>query len=241
MKNNYTYVWVSAIILIFGIIFIPKIITRIQNGSIVEGDRLNRANNSGDLAYIVLNGEKRKVPNFAFTNQDSLLITNDDYKGKVYLVEFFFTTCPTICPIMNQNLVEIQNQFKDFDDLGVASFTINPENDTPSVLKLYAEKYGITNMNWHLLTGDMNAIYDLANAGFNIFAKQIPDAPGGFEHAGMFALVDRKGFLRSRVDDFGNPIIYYRGAISEEDGENDHGEKEQISILKEDIKKLLEE
>lgn len=241
MKNNYTYVWVSAIILIFGIIFIPKIITRIQNGSIVEGDRLNRANNSGDLAYIVLNGEKRKVPNFAFTNQDSLLITNDDYKGKVYLVEFFFTTCPTICPIMNQNLVEIQNQFKDFDDLGVASFTINPENDTPSVLKLYAEKYGITNMNWHLLTGDMNAIYDLANAGFNIFAKQIPDAPGGFEHAGMFALVDRKGFIRSRVDDFGNPIIYYRGAISEEDGENDHGEKEQISILKEDIKKLLEE
>lgn len=241
MKNNYTYVWVSAIILIFGIIFIPKIITRIQNGSIVEGDRLNRANNSGDLAYIVLNGEKRKVPNFAFTNQDSLLITNDDYKGKVYLVEFFFTTCPTICPIMNQNLVEIQNQFKDFDDLGVASFTINPENDTPSVLKLYAEKYGITNMNWHLLTGDMNAIYDLANAGFNIFAKQIPDAPGGFEHAGMFALVDRKGFLRSRVDDFGNPIIYYRGAIPEEDGENDHGEKEQISILKEDIKKLLEE
>lgn len=241
MKNNYTYVWVSAIILIFGIIFIPKIITRIQNGSIVEGDRLNRANNSGDLAYIVLNGEKRKVPNFAFTNQDSLLITNDDYKGKVYLVEFFFTTCPTICPIMNQNLVKIQNQFKDFDDLGVASFTINPENDTPSVLKLYAEKYGITNMNWHLLTGDMNAIYDLANAGFNIFAKQIPDAPGGFEHAGMFALVDRKGFIRSRVDDFGNPIIYYRGAISEEDGENDHGEKEQISILKEDIKKLLEE
>lgn len=241
MKNNYTYVWVSAIILIFGIIFIPKIISRIQNGSIVEGDRLNRANNSGDLAYIVLNGDKRKVPNFAFTNQDSLLITNDDYKGKVYLVEFFFTTCPTICPVMNQNLVEIQNQFKDFDDLGIASFTINPEYDSPSVLKAYAEKYGITNMNWHLLTGDMNAIYDLANTGFNIFAKQVSDAPGGFEHAGMFALVDKKGFLRSRVDDFGNPIIYYRGAISEEDGENDHGEKEQISILKKDIKKLLQE
>ncbi|WP_047418972.1 SCO family protein [Cellulophaga sp. Hel_I_12] len=241
MKNNYTYVWVSAIILIFGIIFIPKIITRLKTGSVVEADRLNRANNSGDLAYIVLNGEKRKVPNFAFTNQDSLLITNDDFKNKVYLVEFFFTTCPTICPIMNENLVEIQNQFKDFDNLGVASFTINPEYDTPSVLKQYAEKYGITNMNWHLMTGDTKAIYDLANSGFNIFAKQMPDAPGGFEHAGMFALVDKQGFLRSRVDDFGNPIIYYRGTIAEREGENDHGEKEQIGILKEDIKKLLEE
>jgi protein SCO1/2 len=241
MKNNYTYVWVSAIILIFGIIFIPKIINRLKTGSVVEADRLNRANNSGDLAYIVLNGEKRKVPNFAFTNQDSLLITNDDFKNKVYLVEFFFTTCPTICPVMNENLVEIQNQFKDFDNLGVASFTINPEYDTPSVLKQYAEKYGITNMNWHLMTGDTKAIYDLANSGFNIFAKQMPDAPGGFEHAGMFALVDKQGFLRSRVDDFGNPIIYYRGTIAENEGENDHGEKEQIGILKEDIKKLLEE
>jgi protein SCO1/2 len=241
MKKNYTYIWVSAVVLVFGIIFIPRIINRVKTGSIVESDRLNVANNSGDLAYIVLNGEKRKVPSFAFVNQDSLLITNDDYTGKVYVVEFFFTTCPTICPIMNQNLVEIQNQFKEFEDFGVASFTINPEYDTPSVLKQYAEKYGITNLNWHLMTGDTQTIYDLANTGFSIFASQVPNAPGGFEHSGMFALVDKNGFIRSRVDDFGNPIIYYRGAISQEDAANDQGEKEQISILKEDIKKLLEE
>lgn len=241
MKKNYTYIWVSAILLIFGIIFIPKIIDRIQSGSVVQSGRLNVANNNGDLAYIILNGKKRKVPDFAFVNQDSLLITNNDYKGKVYVVEFFFTTCPTICPIMNQNLVEIQNEFKDFENFGVASFTINPEYDTPSVLKQYAEKYGVTNLNWHLMTGESKGIYDLANAGFNIFAKHSPDEPGGFEHSGMFALVDQQGFIRSRVDDFGNPIIYYRGAISLEKGVNDHGEKEQISILKEDITKLLEE
>jgi len=241
MKKNYTYIWVSAVVLVFGIIFIPRIISRVKTGSIVESDRLNVANNSGDLAYIVLNGEKRKVPSFAFVNQDSLLITNDDYTGKVYVVEFFFTTCPTICPIMNQNLVEIQNQFKEFENFGVASFTINPEYDTPSVLKQYAEKYGITNLNWHLMTGDTQTIYDLANTGFSIFASQVPNAPGGFEHSGMFALVDKNGFIRSRVDDFGNPIIYYRGAISQEEAANDQGEKEQISILKEDIKKLLEE
>lgn len=241
MKKNYTYVWVSFIVLIFGIIFIPRIIDRVKSGTIVENDRMNVATNSGELAYIVLNGEKRKVPEFSFVNQDSLLITNEDYKDKVYVVEFFFTTCPTICPIMNQNLVQVQNEFKNYDNFGVASFTINPEYDTPRVLKEYAEKYGITNLDWNLMTGDSQAIYDLANTGFNIFAKAIPNAPGGFEHAGMFALVDKNGYLRSRVDDFGNPIIYYRGAILEEDGENDHGEKEQIGVLKEDIEKLLEE
>lgn len=241
MKNNYTYVWVSFVILIFGIIFIPKIIDRVEKGTVVQRDRMSiDNNNTGALSYIVLNGVKRKVPEFAFINQDSLLITNDDYKGKVYVVEFFFTSCPTICPIMNENLVQIQNQFKEFENFGVASFTINPEYDTPRVLKEYAEKYGITNLNWNLMTGDADAIYELANSGFNIFASQVPNAPGGFEHAGMFALVDKNGFIRSRVDAFGNPIIYYRGAILEADSENDQGEKEQIKILKEDIEKLLD-
>ncbi|SMG06912.1 SCO family protein [Arenibacter troitsensis] len=240
-KNNYTYVWVSLVILVFGIIFVPKIVDRVKGGSITQNDRLNLKDANDKLAYVEMNGERRKVPPFAFIDQDSLLITNDDYKGKVYLVEFFFTTCPTICPIMNKNLVQIQNEFKNFENFGVASFTINPEYDTPSVLKEYAQDYGITNMDWHLLTGNMNDIYTLANTGFSIFAAEVPEAEGGFEHSGLFALVDKNGFIRSRVDKFGNPIVYYRGTITEQDGENDHGELEQISILKEDIKKLLEE
>lgn len=241
MKNKYTYVWVSLVILVFGIIFVPRIVDRVKSGTMVDSDRMNIKNNNGQLAYIVLDGKKRKVPSFAFMDQDSLLVTDKDYRGKVYVVEFFFTTCPTICPIMNKNLVEIQDEFKGFENFGVASFTINPENDTPRVLKEYAERYGITNMDWHLMTGDQEAIYDLANTGFNIFAKQVPGAPGGFEHSGMFALVDKNGYIRSRVDEFGNPIIYYRGAIAESQGENEEGEKQQITILKEDIKKLLEE
>ncbi len=235
MKNKYTYVWVSFVILIFGIIFIPRIVNRIKSGTVVERDRMS------GLAFLEVNGEKRKVPDFSFFNQDSLLITNNDYKGKVYVVEFFFTTCPTICPLMNKNLVSIQNEFKEFKDFGVASFTINPEYDTPSVLKAYAEKYGIVNLDWHLLTGDIDAIYQLANKGFYIYAKEQEDAPGGFEHSGMFALVDKNGFLRSRLDASNNPIIYYRGTVGEKEGQNEEGEKEQISILKEDIKKLLEE
>lgn len=241
MKNKYTYVWVSLIVLIFGIIFIPRIVDRVKSGTVVQNDRMNVKDNSGSLSYIEFNGEKRKVPSFSLINQDSLNITEKDYRGKVYVVEFFFTTCPSICPIMNKNLVEIQEEFKDFKNFGVASFTINPEYDTPSVLKKYAESYGITNLDWHLLTGSSEDIYDLANNGFNIFAAQTPNAPGGFEHSGLFALVDKKGFIRSRVDEFGNPIIYYRGTITESEGQNDQGETEQIAILKEDIKKLLEE
>lgn len=240
-KNKYTYVWVSLVILIFGIIFIPMIIERIREGEVVEKDRMS-ANNPGEqLGYLTLNGKKRKVPPFALYNQDSLLITNEDYKGKVYVVEFFFTSCPTICPVMSRNLVELQEEFRDLEDFGVASVTINPEYDTPSVLKEYAEKYGITDMDWHLLTGNRDTIYQLANAGFNIYASRAPDVPGGFEHSGLFALVDREGYLRSRKDGFGNPIVYYRGTITEVQGTNSEGEEEQISILKEDIRKLLKE
>ncbi|SHJ11770.1 protein SCO1/2 [Arenibacter nanhaiticus] len=240
-KNNYTYVWVSFILLVFGIIFVPRIIERVNSGKVVQTGRLNLEGPNEKLAFIEINGEKRKVPPFAFINQDSIMITNQDYAGKVYVVDFFFTTCPTICPIMSKNLVQLQDQFKDFEDFGVASFTINPEHDTPRVLKTYAEDYGITHMDWHLMTGDLTEIYELANTGFSIFAAQVPEAAGGFEHSGLFALVDKNGYIRSRKDQFGNPIVYYRGAITQEEGENDHGETEQMSILKEDIKKLLEE
>ncbi|MBT8182743.1 MAG: SCO family protein [Eudoraea sp.] len=240
MRNKYTYVWVSLVILVFGIIFIPKIIERIKTGTITQHDRMNLTDTE-PLDFIYLNKEKRKVPSFQFLNQDSLLISEKDYEGKVYIVEFFFTTCPTICPVMNSNLVEIQEEFRDLDNFGVASFTINPEYDTPGVLKKYAEKYGINDLDWHLMTGDRQAIFDLANIGFNIFAAENAEVPGGFEHSGLFALVDKNGYLRSRTDDFGNPIIYYRGTISESQGENEEGEIQEISILKEDIKKLLNE
>ena len=227
-KNKYTYVWVSLVILVFGIIFIPKILKRAQDGTTVENDRMSNSKN--ELSYVVLNNERRKVPDFSFINQDSLLISNVDYEGKIYIVEFFFATCPTICPIMNTNLVKVQNEFKEVPNLGIASFTINPENDTPSVLKAYAESYGIENLDWHLLTGDREAIYDLANKGFNLYAAENQEEPGGFEHSGKVALIDPLGYLRCRRDGFDNPIVYY-------DILTDEG----VEILKEDIRKLLKE
>ena len=240
-KKKYTYVWVSAVILVFGIFTVVEVSKRLKDNTVVDTNRMMETSSFGDLSFIVSNGIKRKVPDFAFINQDSVLITNKDYLGKVYVVDFFFTTCPTICPVMTTNLVEIQNTFKNSEDFGVASFTINPRYDTPEVLREYENRYDITNPNWNLLTGEKQKIYQLAREGFYILANEVEDAPGGFEHSGMFALVDKEGFIRSRVDKNGNPLIYYRGTITEAQGSNQEGEAQQITMLKEDIKRLLAE
>ncbi|SHI91040.1 SCO family protein [Algibacter luteus] len=244
-KTNYSYIGIAFIVLVFGIIFIPRIVDRISNNDISRQEsrsdlKEEQALKKSDLVYISNNGENRKVPDFSFTNQHGETITNKDYEGKVYVIEFFFTTCPTICPRMNRNLIQIQNEFKDFDDFGVASFTINPEHDTPEVLKAYAEKYGVTNPNWHLMTGDKEAIYKLSNEGFYIYAAENESVEGGFEHSGNFALIDKNGFIRSRVVN-GNPLIYYNGITSEAEAVDEDGKSEEISALKEDIKKLLNE
>jgi len=244
-KTNYSYIGISLIILVFGIIFIPKIIDRITNDDIIRNesrsDQTKEKVYVSDLAFLEINGTPKKVPAFSFTNQNGETISNKDYEGKVYVVEFFFTTCPTICPRMSKNLVQIQNSLKDFENFGVASFTINPEYDTPEILKQYAENYGMTNPNWHLLTGDKDVVFELANTGFNLYTAQDEEIEGGFAHSGNFALIDKNGFIRSRITESGNPLIYYNGIISEEEKTNEDGYKEEISMLKEDIKKLLNE
>ena len=205
--KNYSYIGISFVILIFGIWAVPKIV-----------DRFTKPR----LAKI------GKVPEFSFTNKKQKTITNQSYHNKVYIVEFFFTTCPSICPIMNQNMVKIQDQFFGNPNLGIASLTIDPITDTPEVLKEYAIQYKITNPNWNLLTGNKETIYKFANSGFNLYVGENTEVEGGFEHSGFFALVDKEGNIRSRYDEQGNPIIYYNGL-------GDDG----VKMLKEDIKLLL--
>ena len=231
MKKNKSYIAISFIILVFGIYAIPKIVERIKDRSVTEDTRMNKVT-EGNLSYLKIDNKNRKMPEFsAFYNQDSLMITNNDYKDKVYVVEFFFTTCPSICPIMNRNMLKLEEEFGHRDDFGIASFSIDPEHDRPMVLKKYAEDYGVTSLNWNFLTTDnKEAVYELSNKGLNIFTEINPDVAGGFEHQGYFALIDKKGFIRSRRDSYGNPIVYYQGT-----------ESDQIELLKEDIAKLLEE
>lgn len=223
MKKNYSYIWISLIVLVFGIYFVPKIVDRFKNASVVESDRLNVANRRELI-------EIGKAPAFSFTNQDNEIVTNDNYQGKVYLVEFFFSTCPTICPIMNENMVKLQNEFQKDDRFAIASITIDPDTDTPEHLKEHAKFLGATMKNWHFLTGQEDAIYDLAKK-FNMYVGKNNDAPGGFEHSGLFALIDKNGKIRSRnMENMEYPIIYY-------DGTTDEGMK----MLREDIQQLIKE
>lgn len=241
MKNS-SYIGISLIILIFGIIFIPRIIDTVGTGSVVEADRLNvegKKPPKAELTYIEQYGNKKKIQDFSFINQHGDTITNEDYLGKVYVVEFFFTTCPDICPIMNRNLIEVQEEFEGEEDFGIVSITIDPKHDTPEVLKSYAENYGVTNPHWNFLTGDREEIYDLANNGFGIFASSDASGTGGFAHSGLFALIDREGYVRSRVDRHGNPIYAYRGSVERNKSFVEGEEEPQIDILIEDIKQLL--
>ena len=228
--NKVKYLGVIIVIIIFAIIIVPNLIDRIKNNQIVEN---NRASSASPLSNIKINNEARKVPEFLFYNQDSLIISNEDFKDKIYVAEFFFTRCPSICPIMNNNMKRIENKFGKRNDFGIASFTIDPENDRPHVLKSYAESYDVFSNNWHFLTGNIKDVYSLANKGFNIFASINSDVAGGFEHQGFFALIDKKGFIRSRVDKFGNPIVYYLGI--DEEGIDVQG----TDLIIEDISKLL--
>ncbi len=228
MLKNKSYIGISFIILIFGIYAIPKIVNRIQNGNVVKGDRLDSVSNNGTISdKLVVIGP---APKFELIDQNKKTITNKDYSNKVYVLEFFFATCPSICPKMNKNLIEVQNQFFGNPNFGIVSITIDPEHDTAEVLKAHAELLGVKSSNWHFLTGEKKYIYDLANKGFNLYAGENSKVNGGFEHSGFFALIDKKGNIRCRKDEYGNPILYYEGI-----------ENEGVQAIKEDIAILLRE
>ncbi|MGV9003102.1 SCO family protein [Flavobacterium sp.] len=230
MMKNKSYIGISLVILVFGIIFVPKIIDRIKDGSVVQGDRIDAVSNNRskniDTGLVKIGPE----PTYSLTNQDGKTITNKEYAGKVHVVEFFFSTCPSICPIMNQNMLIIEKEFMGNPNFGIVSITINPETDTQQVLKQHAKDLGVTSSNWNFLTGKKDYIYNIANKGFNLYAGQNTKVDGGFEHSGYFALVDKKGNIRSRKDANGNPVIYYNGL-----------EKEDVKAIMTDIKKLLNE
>jgi len=233
MKKKYSYIGVSFIILLFGIYVVRNIDRRLNENDLIQEDRLNKVdkkteNNNSLYTF-------NRVPSFEFINQNGETVTNRTYKGKVYVVEFFFSSCPTICPIMKKKMLSIQKEFSTNSNFGIASISITPEIDTPAILSEYAKRNNIKHKNWHLLTGKSDTVvYALSNKGFKLYAGKGDEAHGGFEHSGLFALIDKNGFIRSRKDTYGNPIMYYR-AIEEQ------GFSDQIKELKEDIKILLNE
>ncbi|MFM2037158.1 MAG: hypothetical protein RL432_97 [Bacteroidota bacterium] len=139
-----------------------------------------------------------KIPLFNFLNQDSVRVSNETYAHKMWLVEFFFTSCPTICPIMNKQLLRLHKEITPSlkKELQFLSFSIDPSNDLPSKLKSYRDYHKMPRVNWDLLTGNEAETHRLGIEHFMVFAGKDSLSAGGYAHSGAFTLVDAQGYVR---------------------------------------------
>ncbi|MEO6037470.1 MAG: SCO family protein [Saprospiraceae bacterium] len=139
------------------------------------------------------------IPDFRFVDQDSQVVTNATFAGKIYVVDFFFIHCPTICPKVKKNGLRIYEKYKNDDRLLLLSHSIDTYNDTVAALKRHAQKLGIETKKWRFVTGDHDAIYGIADDYFSV-ATEDPDSPGGFDHSGRIILVDKDRHVRAFCD-----------------------------------------
>ena len=160
-----------------------------------------------------------RIPDFEFLNQDSVLLTNSFFDQSVYVANFFFTHCPSICPTMQRNLLEVYQEYLDDERVKFLSHSIDFKYDTPEVLKNYADRLGVVNEQWQFVTGSKAGIYSMAEQ-YMSYANEEAAAPGGYEHSGYFVLVDRDRHIR---------------------GAYDGTSKEQIALLRKDLETLLKE
>lgn len=146
------------------------------------------------------NKHTHKIADFAFVNQNDVLISQKDYENVIYVADFFFTTCPTICPIMTDNMVWLQEQIKDYPDVKLLSFSVTPDIDTPEILRNYADEKGVLDHKWNMLTGNKKDIYYLARQSFLAVKTGSPDELYDMVHTENFILVDKKGRIRGFYD-----------------------------------------
>ncbi len=160
------------------------------------------------------------IPDFSFTNQNGETVTQETFRDKIYVADFFFTTCPTICPIMKTQMLRVYEKYKDHPEVMILSHTIDPEHDSVAVLHEFANRLGVTGNTWQFVTGKKEDIYEIGQNSYMITAREDPDEPGGYLHSGAFLLVDKDRRIRG---------IY------------DGTKEEKVDILLQDIEKLLKE
>tara|TARA_B100001027_G_scaffold13652_1_gene8249 strand:- start:2741 stop:3406 length:666 start_codon:yes stop_codon:yes gene_type:complete len=148
-----------------------------------------------------------KIDDFKLINQNNQVITNETYDGKIYIADFFFTTCPGICPIMKDNMIELQAKFINDDDVLLLSHTVTPEIDSVSVLKKYSQEKGVLDSKWNMVTGDKKQIYNLARKSY-LVAEDIK-GPRKYDmiHTENFVLIDSKRRIRGFYDGTDNDVM----------------------------------
>jgi protein SCO1 len=160
---------------------------------------------------------------FRFVDQDSASITNETFAGKIYVADFFFTTCRTICPIMKTQLLRVYEATRDMQDVLILSHTIDPEYDTVALLRDFARRLGVESKKWHFVTGVRDSIYKIAQTSYFATAMQDRTEPDGFIHSGAFLLIDKARRIRGKYDgtkeDDVNRLIRDIGQLRKEYGE----------------------
>jgi len=160
------------------------------------------------------------IPAFSFQNQNGETVTEKSFDGKIYVADFFFTTCPTICPPMKKNLLKLYKIYKDNPEVAILSHTTDPGHDSVEVLRQYAKDMGVTGTMWQFVTGDREKIYEIGQKNYLVSAREDSSEAGGYIHSGHFILIDKNKHIRGMYD-----------------GTTDAGTKQ----LLEDIKVLLKE
>ncbi len=140
------------------------------------------------------------IPKFSLVNQYGDSISNKNLDGKIYVADFFFTTCPSICPMMARNLLTVYNTFKSKDDFKILSHSIDPKHDSVPVLKKYADKLGVSGNTWWFVQGKKEDVYTIAEKNYLVAVKQDSTAAGGYVHQGYFVLVDKQKRVRGAYD-----------------------------------------
>ncbi|MCF0039664.1 SCO family protein [Dyadobacter fanqingshengii] len=140
------------------------------------------------------------IPAFTFVNQEGDTVSEKIVEGKIYVADFFFTTCPTICPIMKRQMVKVYNQYKGNPELMILSHSIDPDHDTPQVLKKFATDLGVQGDQWQFLTGEKEKIYEIGQKHYMTTVKEDKTADGGYLHSGAFVLIDKEKHVRGMYD-----------------------------------------
>tara|TARA_Y100000588_G_scaffold356317_1_gene412533 strand:- start:893 stop:1588 length:696 start_codon:yes stop_codon:yes gene_type:complete len=183
----------------------------------------------------VVGKKDHKIPEFTFVNQNNKVITRDSLQGHIYITNFFFTSCPTICPKMIKNMAYLQDQLSVYPGIRFLSHTVDPTNDTPERMLNYVENLKDKNVyidlaNWDFVTGDKEALYNIAQSYLVSAGYKDSLAPGGFVHSPNFILVDKEGRVRTGIDADNNPVGAYDG-----------GNEAQMKDLINDVKVLMAE
>ncbi len=139
------------------------------------------------------------IPFWSFENQDGKMVGTNDYQGELYIADFFFSHCPSICPTMLENMKHVQKELEDYN-INIISYTVDPKNDHVERLKWYTENNQIDTKNWNFVTGIQQDIYELGVKGYLVPNQEDALAPGGFLHSEKFILIDKKSRIRGFYD-----------------------------------------